>query len=158
MPGKFTLAFITILVGWIILTASLAVEELIVGILVSLIVSAVASKGFTEGRARGKIHPRRWAYFLAFLAMTAWREITAHLRVIAIILSPWLSIQPGVVELRSSLKKESTLTALANSITITPGTATVDIDKSKLWVHCIDKTDRKGIVGKTESLLGGVER
>jgi multicomponent Na+:H+ antiporter subunit E len=50
-----------------------------------------------------------------------------------------LPIKPGIVKIKTKLTKDSAITVLANSITLTPGTLTVDIneDKKELYIHWI---------------------
>jgi len=56
------------------------------------------------------------------------------------VINPRLPINPGIVKVKTNLKTETGLTFLANSITLTPGTLTVDIDRDAgvLYVHWID--------------------
>jgi multicomponent Na+:H+ antiporter subunit E len=50
-----------------------------------------------------------------------------------------MPIHPGIVKIKTSLKSDSAITALANSITLTPGTLTVDVtDDGHLYVHWIN--------------------
>ena len=50
-----------------------------------------------------------------------------------------MPIRPGIVKIKTSLTSESAITALANSITLTPGTLTVDLtDDGTLYVHWIN--------------------
>jgi len=54
-------------------------------------------------------------------------------------LHPKMPIKPGIVKIRTKLKTDSGITALANSITLTPGTLTVDVtDDGYLYVHWIN--------------------
>ena len=85
----------------------------------------------------------------------------ANLDVAFRLLSPKLPIRPGIVKIKTNLKSDSGLTFLANSITLTPGTTTIDIDKENgfLYVHWlnvksedIDEATRL-IAGKYEKIL-----
>ena len=53
---------------------------------------------------------------------------------------PRLPINPGIVKVKVELKTDTALTFLANSITLTPGTMSVDIDKENgiLYIHWIN--------------------
>ena len=54
-------------------------------------------------------------------------------------LHPAMPIRPGIVKIRTNLKTDSAITALANSITLTPGTLTVDLtDDGFLYIHWIN--------------------
>jgi multicomponent Na+:H+ antiporter subunit E len=153
MLGKFILTYIVLFLAWIAFTGSILYQELLAGALVSLLVSAVVVKQFMHGSTAKKLNPRRWAYFIAFLLYLVYREILAHLKLITIILSPRLKIKPQVVTLNPEIENELGLTALANSVTVTPGTLTIEAHQKSLEIHCIDKIPNKQVFGKSDSLL-----
>ena len=68
----------------------------------------------------------------------------ANLDVAYRVLHPDVPIRPGIVKVRTSLKSDTALTFLANSITLTPGTLSVDVDKENgiLYVHWIEVKDK----------------
>ena len=78
------------------------------------------------------------------------------------VIHPDLPIRPGTIKVKTDLKSDVGLTLLANSITLTPGTTTVDIDKEKglIYIHWLyirddyDKTAMKlKVVEKFENIL-----
>ncbi len=88
--------------------------------------------------------------------------IVANIDVAWRVLHPKLPIRPGTLRLRTKLKSDIALTFLANSITLTPGTTTVDIDKANgyIYVHILylkpgyDKPeDKQWIVDRFERIL-----
>lgn len=131
-----------------------AMQEIIAGGIVAVIVSAV-SYGFFTKNPGDMINPKRWAYLIAYIPAYIWAEIKAHLTVAYLVLNP-SAMKPSIVELPTKLKSDVGLTTLADSITMTPGTLTVEImeDESKLFVHWIsagDKIDSESVfenVGK----------
>ena len=63
----------------------------------------------------------------------------ANLDVVYRALHPQMPIHPGIVKIKTNLKSDSAITALANSITLTPGTLTVDVtEDGYLYVHWIN--------------------
>jgi multicomponent Na+:H+ antiporter subunit E len=80
------------------------------------------------------------------------------------VLHPALPIKPGIVKVKTSLKTDTALTFLANSITLTPGTMSVDIDTDNgfLYVHWINVKDKdveaatKIIVERFENILAKI--
>ena len=88
--------------------------------------------------------------------------IKANLDVAKRVIDPSLPINPAIVEISTDLKSNQAKLFLANSITLTPGTLTVDIVEDKLYVHWIDLTaedpaeQKKIISEKFEKLLEGV--
>ena len=156
MAGRFILTFALLFAAWIAFTGTIIEQELIIGMLASLIVTIIVFRNFIKGKARSKINPIRWVFFIAFLINLLFREITAHLKLIAIILSPRLKIKPEIVEVETNLENEGGTTALANSVTLTPGTLTLDTKENSLEIHCITKTPEKKIFGRSARLLRGV--
>jgi multicomponent Na+:H+ antiporter subunit E len=67
---------------------------------------------------------------------------------------PDLPINPGIVKVKTTLKSDTGLTFLANSITLTPGTMSVDIDQENgfMYIHWIDVKD-KDIQKATEIIV-----
>ncbi len=128
-----------------LLKTNLAMQEFVIGGIVSVFVAGLTYEFFTE--SPGSIfNPIRWLYLIAYIPAYIWEEIKAHLNVALRILDPRLSISPSIVELPTEFKSEDEvgLTALANSITMTPGTLTVEIDEEKprLFVHWITAGDK----------------
>jgi multicomponent Na+:H+ antiporter subunit E len=89
--------------------------------------------------------------------------LLANLDVLYRIVHPKRPINPGIVKVKTSLKSVTARTALANSITLTPGTLTVDMkDDGILYIHCINlkETDidtvTKRIVVPFEKILAKV--
>jgi len=125
-----------------------SIEELIAGGVLSLIVGAIAGRVIVQRTNRTgdspyrMLNPLRWLTFLVylvgpfFLAMAranvdvAYRVITGKIR-------------PGIVKLSPGLSTDLGITLLANSITLTPGTLSVDVDEGSgdLYVHWINVTD-----------------
>jgi multicomponent Na+:H+ antiporter subunit E len=132
------LVFILCFFIWAALTNIWDLQEVTAGLILSSIVTLIAGQ-FLLKNARTKsifFLVKTWIkYFLVFL-----REmIKANLNVAAIVIHPKLPIKPGIVKIKTGLTSESALTVLANSITLTPGTMTVDInpEKHELYIHWI---------------------
>lgn len=74
--------------------------------------------------------------FLYELVLSAWR-------VAVLVLSPKLDVKPGIFKFPLSIDSDMQITLLANMITLTPGTLSVDVsdDKKYIYVHAIDASD-----------------
>jgi multicomponent Na+:H+ antiporter subunit E len=98
---------------------------------------------------------------LYYLPIFIWECIKANFDVAYRVGHPDLPINPGIVKVKTSLKSDTGLTFLANSITLTPGTLSVDVDQEEgfLYVHWIDVKDKdiekatKLIIGRFEPIL-----
>ncbi len=69
----------------------------------------------------------------------------ANFQVMHLILSSKLEVEPTMVYFKTKLTKESSRVALANSITLTPGTITVTLEEDSYCVHCLDKELAQGM-------------
>ena len=76
---KIVVTFLMVYLFWIVLTFSIAFDELLLGAVVSLLVTYVSREFlFTKTRARA-LHPERWLNAVVYLAVFIWEELVAHL-------------------------------------------------------------------------------
>lgn len=128
---------------WVALTSIWDIQEVIAALILSSIVTMIAGQ-FLIKNARTKsifFLVKTWIkYFFVFI----WEMIKANINVASIVIHPRLPIKPGIVKIKTRLTSESALTVLANSITLTPGTMTVDInpEKHELYIHWIKVVSR----------------
>jgi multicomponent Na+:H+ antiporter subunit E len=138
--GKLLVAFVCLFAGWVTFTGSLDIQELAVGIIVAALVALLSHELLFKRPMREKFGPKRLGYALAYVPAYVWAEIKAHADVIYRILHPKMPIKPGIVEVPTDLKTDFGITGLADSITMTPGTLSVEVDEKKpsLYVHWIN--------------------
>ena len=82
---------------------------------------------------------------IKYIAILAVEIVKANFTVIKFILSSRYEIEPAVITFDPGLRSNSAQVVLANSITITPGTITANLDGDKFTVHCLDKSIAEGI-------------
>ena len=133
---RYLAFFIVGLVFWLLLTFRVTLPNVIVGSAASLICTLIFAKYFFENTGK-LINPRRWYWFLIYLAIFIWSCIKANFDVAYRVLHPRMPIKPGIVKVRTSLKSDFARMLLANSITMTPGTLTVDIVGDDYYIHWI---------------------
>ncbi len=139
MKSKIVLFLVAFLV-WTFLNWVPDWQHLVVGIFIAGFVAYLTGDLFIT-RPHLLKHPLRyWYFFVYYLPLFFWECLKANLDVAYRVLHPKTPINPGIVKVKTSLKTDTALTFLANSITLTPGTLTVDIDKDNgiLYVHWID--------------------
>lgn len=158
MKSRIVLFLVAYLV-WSLLNWPPDWQHLLVGILVALFVSFTTGDLFIK-RPHLLKHPLRYWYFVVYYIPTFLLEcLKANIDVAYRVLHPGLPIKPGIVKVRTRLKTDTALTFLANSITLTPGTMSVDIDKDNgiLYIHWINVkvTD---IEAATEAIVKKFER
>jgi multicomponent Na+:H+ antiporter subunit E len=76
--------------------------------------------------------------FLAYVPWLVWQIVLSNLRVARIVLTPHMPIAPAFVRQRPGVRGARALTLLGSSITLTPGTLTVDVDGDEVFVHALD--------------------
>ncbi len=142
----FVLAFIIWVLGtWPFVDGKIDIQVVIAGLIVSFLV-AILFHEILPKEHLVFISPVRVFWALVYLPVFFYYVIKANLDVVYRALHPQMPIKPGIVKIKTSLKTESGITALANSITLTPGTLTVDLvtgDKSSsgdtfLYIHWIN--------------------
>ena len=101
-----------------------------------------------------KILPHIFVYVVVLLA----EIIRSNLAITKLVLSPQIDVEPCLVKFRTPLKTEAARVALANSITLTPGTITVSLEGNNLLVHALNKEIADGLEGSMfERLLARME-
>jgi multicomponent Na+:H+ antiporter subunit E len=148
--------FATLLLFWLMLMGRLAVDVLAVGVLVSLVIVLLYPSGlsfFTELRTTPAAFVAGLRYFGYFFN----ELVKSNLRLAAIVLSPSLPIKPGIVKVRTRLKSRMGRLMLANSITLTPGTLTVEMDGEWLYIHWVS-VQSPDIEAATGEIVAGFER
>jgi len=141
--SRIAVFFLSLLV-WFMLTDITDLQEVILGTIVAIFVSLVAGHFLMITEKRQHIF-RRIGYSLLYIVKFTWEIIKANVHVAYLVAHPKVPINPGIVKIKTKLTKESAITILANSITLTPGTLTVDInpEKQELYIHCIDVHSKK---------------
>jgi multicomponent Na+:H+ antiporter subunit E len=83
--------------------------------------------------------------------------IVSALKVAWLVLQPRLKIRPAIIAYPLTLTTDAQITLLANMITLTPGTLSVDVseDRKTLYVHAIDLDSKEALIG---SIAAGFER
>ncbi len=129
------------------------VQGMLLGLGVALVGTLLFRNIFTRNAARWW-NPVRWFWGLVYLPVLAWCCIKANLQVAWLVLHPQMPIRPGIVKVKTKLKTETARTALANSITLTPGTLTVDVnpEKGELFIHWL-AVEAEGTEEATERIV-----
>jgi len=145
--------FILALLIWTFLTWPPDPQHLIIGVFVCVFVSFMTGDMFVKRPHRFKQFGR-YLWFLYYIPLFIWECIKANIDVAYRVAHPDLPINPGIVKVKTTLKSDTGLTFLANSITLTPGTMSVDIDEENgfLYIHWIDVKD-KDIQKATEIIV-----
>lgn len=137
-------------VFWIILTASFAAYDLVLGAVCSALVATI-SFTILAHTLDPRITPLVMLRFPFFALALIVEIIKANIDVALIIINPRLPIDPRIVEYQTFLPDDLPRTVFADSITLTPGTVTVELEGDRLYVHCLAEQHQEGLLaGKLE--------
>ncbi len=142
---KFLLSLL-LFVFWVIITATLAAHELVLGAICSAFV-AVISFAIMANALDPRITPLVLLRLPVFMVRLVWEIMKANYDVAKIILNPKLPIDPHIVEYRTFLPDDLPRTVFSDSITLTPGTVTVELKNDVLNVHCLCPYHEEGLAG-----------
>ena len=112
---------------------------------------------FSKTRRMPRITPVKVAWSIAYVFYLFVAIIKANFDVASRIVRPKIPLNPGIVTVRTKLSTPLGRTVLANSITLTPGTLSVEMKGDILYVHWIDvaSTDREEA---TAVIVSGFEK
>ena len=97
-------------------------------------------------------------YALLYAAVLLIEIVRANFAIIKLVLAPDIQVEPCLVKFNTPLKSQAARAALANSITLTPGTITVSLEGNQLLVHALNRDIAKGLQDSLfEKLLSQME-
>ncbi len=154
--------FVVCYAFWILLTWTFTVQELAAGAIVSLAIALFSARFFVHEKAGWLANPVRFLACLGYWIGTFMKElISANLNMARICFGGCRDINPGIVKIPTDMQSDYGIAAVANSITLTPGTITMETTEEDgqnyLYVHWIDvkETDPEKA---GEAIKGSLER
>ncbi len=158
-PGFVHGIFLYLLVFalWMLLAGNLDGAEMAAGAVVALIVTLASRPhlGILTGLI---ISPAALLPLLRYLGSFFIALVQANIDMARRVLSPSLPLQPAVVEVETRLESPLGRLILANSITLTPGTLTVDVQDQRLLVHWVDCPPESDLVSATQAITSKFEQ
>lgn len=155
---------------WLVITGQIAaiftgeasMQVLVAGGIVSVITALFTARFFIHKKAFHFLNPARFFSGLYYcLFAFPWELLKANIDVAFRALGPKKRINPGIVKIKTDLESEYALSALANSITLTPGTITLDIVEEKgenyYYIHWIDVAS-EDIDEASDAIAGTLEK
>ncbi len=140
---------------WVMLTDTSSSELLFGGFTALLVVFLFHKK--LSVLEDVKISPKSLIYMFMYLFVFMWELLKSNIDVALRVISPKLPINPGIVKVKTTLKSPLGRACLANSITLTPGTLTVEMKDEFFYIHWIDVTS-DNIEGATKSIVSNFEK
>jgi multicomponent Na+:H+ antiporter subunit E len=151
------LTFIVLFGFWLLLSGLLDMMHLGFGLISSFLV-ALVSHDLLIKDSKG-IFPRLGILIrlIPFLGWLVYQIILANIQVARIVINPKMPIRPGIIKFRSNLKSDVAQATLANSITLTPGTMTLDIVGGDFYIHCLAIKDEEKLLEEERGFERHVE-
>jgi len=151
MKGS-VLLFLLLWIFWVLLSG-FSPQEVLVGAIVSGVLTVIVGYGFLWGPKVSYL--KGFVFFLAYIPYYIYQEILAVSDVVYRILS--MKIAPAIVKVEHSHRHGWGITILSNSITMTPGTLTLEAEPKHLYVHWLSRReDKSQIAGKFERFLSRI--
>lgn len=153
---SFFIITIVLFSVWVLLNNSYEPIILIIGAVVSILIALIFCTKCSVF-SQIKLSPKSLFYSIAYLFVFMIELIKSNLDVAIRVISPKLPINPGIVKVKTVLNTELGRMILANSITLTPGTLSVDIRDEFIYVHWIN-VEGKDIETATNSIVKKFEK
>ncbi|SEO37426.1 multicomponent Na+:H+ antiporter subunit E [Halogranum amylolyticum] len=126
--------------------------DLVTGAISAGIVTLVLGQISLKGRPDLKRIPGEFGRMLLYIPYLVWEIAKANVTLAYVILHPRLPIDPKMVQFRAAVWNDLPATTLANSITLTPGTLTVEVSQREFYIHSLTRSARRDL------LEGALER
>lgn len=143
---------VVLTIFWMAVTEAFTLVNFLVGFAISFLLLLLARPLFDA--------PSRRYFTLAwklprFVLLMLWEIVLSSLRVAQAVLSPRLPIKPGIIAYPLEVKSDLEITLLANLITLTPGTLSLDVssDRKVLYVHGMFVDDPHKVIESTHESL-----
>ena len=154
---RFVLTALIMFAFWIFLSGKFSFILLLSGVISSLLVSYM-SNDLLIGNGDMKLGFIRTIRFIRFLPWLLWQIVLANIDLALRTLHPKMPINPILINIKNNLKTDLGMVILANSITLTPGTVTIDVNENEFLVHVIsEKAAQSLISGEMQARVKKIE-
>jgi len=154
----FIITFIIMIGFWLIFSGKFDVFHLSLGVICCLLVTYFSSDLlFPSGLKTDFL--ACWIRFAWYVPWLLYQILLANLHVLRLSFHPRMMalIDPHIIEFNSPLESDIARTTFANSITLTPGTITVNVSTmGRFTVHCIDVTSGEPLPGEMERQIARI--
>lgn len=137
---------------WVALTGNFTLLNFLFGFLLSFLIMWVISKNRRED-----VYFSRGPKLIAFIFFFLYELAKANIQVAYDVMTPRFYMKPGIIKIPLTAKSDLEITLLANLITLTPGTLSLDVsdDKKVLYVHAMYVKDKQAFI---DDIKNGFEK
>lgn len=135
---------------WAMLVGSFTAGSLVAGMIFGYLVLAFVAR--LSGQTTS--YSRKIPEVLGFVLFYVWELVKSNVRVAVEVLTPTHGMQPGVIGLELDATTDAQITILANLITMTPGTLSLDVsnDRRMLFIHAMYMDDEDALRAELKEL------
>lgn len=137
--------YLFFLLFWIILNGKLNLEIFLFGVFISLAVYLFCWKFLGYSPKKDLMFARISVYAIQYAFLLVAEIIKANIGVLKEIYTEKTEVEPCIIQFTSPFQSEILNVILADSITLTPGTITVELSGREFTVHCLDKSMSEGL-------------
>ena len=137
--------FTFLFIFWIILNGRVTTEIVLFGLVLSAAVTMFSYKTIRVSKELEIKAVKKMGKIIKYLVILVVEIIKANIDIIELVLTKDPEISPTLMPMKANLKSRISRVALANSITLTPGTITVTMNEDDLLIHAIVKSNLDGI-------------
>ncbi len=136
---SFFVGFFYSILIYLAITNTLLLERVLIGVAISIVAGVVTLRFFDLPLKY--LNPIRILWFVFYLPYFIKEMIVANIKIMLIVLNPKLPVEPEFKKGKTELKTRYGKLLLTSSITLTPGTLSVDLEGDEVTIHCV-KTDK----------------
>jgi multicomponent Na+:H+ antiporter subunit E len=144
-PEKGAVVFVLFFLTWVLLAGELSLKTCLAGAAVSAVLYGFCRQVMDRDSRRSPLGPRRLWKALCYLARLIAEMLKAGFVVMRLIYTKGRRMEPLLVRFDTDLRGDRARAALADSITLTAGTITVESREGQLYVHALDRSLAEGI-------------
>jgi len=152
MKAKFA-TFVIMLIFWVIMSGMFDAFHFSLGVLCCLLIAFFSSDLLFPEQGRPWV--RELVGMILYLPWLVWQILIANFQVTCIILHPRMleKIDPHLFRFKSKLTRPLAKVAMAQSITLTPGTITVNIHEDEFTVYALTSEAAESLPGEMEERI-----
>ena len=156
--APFVLTFFIMFFIWVLFSGKFDLFHLSLGVASSAVVAALSKDLFFPAGINSRFIIC-WLRFAGYIPWLFYQILLANLRIMYLVFHPRMMelIDPKIITFNSKLTGDISRTTFANSITLTPGTVTVNVSVlGRFRVHCIDEKSGRSLPGEMEKKVANV--
>lgn len=157
---RFSATAIVSFLLYVLLTMSFSLPEVLLGVGTALITSLIVVRYLPFSFAL--FHPKRIFHAILYTPIFIWKMIAANIHIAGIVIRPRLPVRPSIVRAKTESTTAVGKLLLTSSITLTPGTLSVDTDDDTIYIHVVDSHNtsddaaRENIIKPFEPHIKGI--